>query len=60
VTRSADSDRPGWRTLARRRQADRDFIAKLPHLTADELRDMLDGMLPTWRRVAIARALVRT
>ena len=54
---TADADRPGHRTLVRRRQADRDFLALLPLLTAAELRALRP--VPQWRRVAVARALGR-
>lgn len=62
-TRTADSDRPGWRTLARRREADRDFLARLLVATLDELRALADQHAakhaPQWKRVAIARAIRR-
>lgn len=61
--RHADSDRPGWRTLMKRRQADRDFLAGLHLASLDELRT-LSGRYghkdaPQWKRVAIDRAIAR-
>ena len=52
---TADADRQ----RARRRQADRDFLALLPLLSADVLSIMLLMPAPRWRRVAVGRALAR-
>lgn len=56
---TADSDSPTHRQLARRRQADRDFLARLFLLSVDELRVLQARPQPLWRRVALARALER-
>ena len=54
-----DADRPSYARVARRRQADRDFLAKLPTLAAADLRLLLSVQQPQWKRIAIRRALER-
>ena len=54
-----DADRPSYARVQRRRQADRVFLAKLPLLTAADLRLLLSVNQPQWTRIAIRRALDR-
>lgn len=56
---TADADSPSWRQLQRRRQADRDFLARLHYATRAELRLLAVMPMPAWRRVAVERALGR-
>jgi len=46
-------------TNRRRRQSDRDFLARLFLLSVEELRALAARPQPQWRRVAIARAIQR-
>lgn len=63
MIRSADADRPGRRTLERRRQADLAFLEKLRVATLEELNELAlnhcGKNAPAWKKVAIQRAIKR-
>ena len=61
--RSADADRPSWRTRERRRASDIAFLAKLRDAMLPELEVMRANYrhksAPEWRRAAIEIAIKR-
>ena len=61
----ADADGPGWRQLATRREADRDYLATLRALVTARDTDTLSRIVtnyaggPAWRRIAAERSLAK-
>lgn len=62
MPRPADDDKPGWKRVARRREADLEFLGALRVATLEELKMLADRYntkhAPKWKQVAIARALL--